>query len=95
MGVSLRVVVYIDLVRELLELVLAKWESLTEAQKMETAQYIIPEVKEGVLQTNAMSLDQCILRQWTISHRRIASMMDAVSVPFLCVPRWSGFGTSF
>lgn len=39
-----RVVVFIDRAHELLELILEKWNSLTDLQKQETAQYIIPEV---------------------------------------------------
>ena len=39
-----RIVVFIDHSRELLQLLIAKWESLTDDQKTEIAIYIIPEV---------------------------------------------------
>ena len=39
-----RIVVFIDHGRELLQLLIAKWESLTDDQKTEIAIYIIPEV---------------------------------------------------
>lgn len=39
-----RIVVFIDQGRELLQLLIAKWESLTYDQKTEIAIYIIPEV---------------------------------------------------
>ena len=41
-----RVVVFIDQIRELLDLVLSKWNTLTDDQKAEVAQHIIPEVGE-------------------------------------------------
>ena len=43
-----RVVVFVDQLRELLELVLAKWDSLTDAQRAETAQHLIPEVSTAL-----------------------------------------------
>ncbi len=42
--VQARIVVCLDQGRELLQLVLAKWEGLTVEQKEEAAGYIIPEV---------------------------------------------------
>ena len=42
-----RIVVFLDHIRELIQLLLAKWESLTEVQKRENAAYIIPEVRGG------------------------------------------------
>ena len=42
--VQARVVVCLDNGRELLQLILAKWTSLTDTQKQEIAAYIIPEV---------------------------------------------------
>lgn len=44
--INTRVVVFIDQLRELLELVLSKWNTLTDDQKAEVAQHIIPEVAE-------------------------------------------------
>ena len=42
-----RVVVFVDLLNELIELALAKFTNLTDAQKMEVAMYIIPEVSSA------------------------------------------------
>ena len=42
--VQARVVVCLDNGRELLQLIIAKWKSLTDIQKQEIATYIIPEV---------------------------------------------------
>ena len=44
--VQARVVVFIDQVKELLELVLAKWKSLSHSQQQEIVAYMIPEVRE-------------------------------------------------
>lgn len=43
--VQARVVACLDQGRELLQLVLAKWEGLTQEQREEAALYIIPEVQ--------------------------------------------------
>ena len=45
--VQARVVVFIDQVKELLELVLAKWKSLSHSQQQEIVAYMIPEVREN------------------------------------------------
>ena len=39
-----RVVVFVDLLNELVEVTVTKFNQLTDAQKMEIATYIIPEV---------------------------------------------------
>ena len=62
-----RIVVFVDLLNELIEVALAKFSNLTDAQKMEVAMYIIPEVssvpdivasvgKDGPL---AQSVERC------------------------------------
>lgn len=56
--VQARVVVCLDNGRELLQLILAKWTSLTDIQKQEIAAYIIPEVERiwDLLNTHANEL---------------------------------------
>lgn len=44
-----RVVVFIDLLSELIESAAAKYNVLTESQKVETATYIIPEVTTSLI----------------------------------------------
>ena len=41
-----RVVVFVDLLNELIEVALSKFSQLTDGQKMEVATYIIPEVSQ-------------------------------------------------
>lgn len=45
--VQARIIVFIDGARELIQLTIAKWESLTEDQRSELALYIVPNVSEG------------------------------------------------
>ena len=45
--VQARIIVFIDGARELIQLSIAKWESLTEDQRSELALYIVPNVSEG------------------------------------------------
>lgn len=45
--VQARIIVFIDGARELIQLSIAKWESLTEDQRSELALYIVPNVREG------------------------------------------------
>ena len=42
--VQARVVVFIDQLKELMELVLVKWKSLSDSQQHDIVTYIIPEV---------------------------------------------------
>ena len=53
-----RVVVFIDKAKELLETVVAKWESLGDAQMMDIAVYVIPEVSKccSVVVNNSLLL---------------------------------------
>lgn len=44
MYICIRVVVFVDLLSELIESATAKYNVLTDSQKVETAVYVIPEV---------------------------------------------------
>ena len=49
-----RVVVFIDKAKELLETVVAKWESLSDSQMVDIAVYVIPEVRNIVWCVNLL-----------------------------------------
>ena len=95
----IRVVVFIDQLRELLELVLSKWNTLTDDQKAEVAQHIRPEVAEGGGEgiRRGVTCDYRIVPNDYVCTTGICSInfthKDTVMQSMYVLLRWNMYGT--